>query len=178
MRPQPALGGLAAAWGALGLLVVLGYAVARVGGVAVDGLDHPWRWEHIAVAIANTVFMAWSEGYRGFQKSFSPRCAARAKWLRAHPGTLRALLAPLFVMGYFGTTKRRLAGVYGLTAGIVVAIVIIHALPHPWRAALDIGVVVGLVWGMASFVWELARALRQPDYPVSPELPAGTDSAG
>lgn len=151
-----AYGRLAAAWGAAGVLALLGYAVWRVGAVAVAGLDHPWRAEHIALAVANVAFMAWSEGYRGFQKSFSPRCAARTKRLLEQPTPVRALLAPLFVMGYFAAPKRRLAAVYGLTVGIVVAVLAIHALPQPWRAALDLGVVVGLVWGMASYLLALA----------------------
>ena len=160
MTSPTGLGRLAAAWGALGLLALLGYAIWRVGGVALAGLEHPWRAEHVALAAANVVFMAWSEGYRGFQKSFSPRCAARTRWLREEPTALRTVLAPLFVMGYFAAPKRRLVAVYGLTIGIVAAVLAIHALPQPWRAALDIGVVVGLLWGVASYLLALAAAFE------------------
>ena len=155
-----AMGRLAAAWGALGLLALLGYAIWRVGSVALAGLEHPWRTEHVALAAANVVFMAWSEGYRGFQKSFSPRCAARTRCLLKQPTVLRTLLAPLFVMGYFAAPKRRLVAVYGLTIGIVAAVLAIHALPQPWRAALDLGVVVGLLWGVASYLLALTAALE------------------
>ena len=164
-------GGLsAAAWGAAGLLGLLAFAVARLAGVVLDGLDYAWRWQHVAVAAANAVFMAWSEGYRGFQLGFSPRCAARVKWLMENPSAWRTALAPLFVMGYFGTSRRRMAGVYALTLGIAAAIALVHALPHPWRAALDIGVVVGLAWGMASFAWSLWAVLGPRQLPVSPEI--------
>ena len=155
-----AMGRLAAAWGALGLLALLGYAIWRVGSVALAGLEYPWRTEHVALAAANVVFMAWSEGYRGFQKSFSPRCAARTRCLLKQPTALRTLLAPLFVMGYFAAPKRRLVAVYGLTLGIVAAVLAIHALPQPWRAALDLGVVVGLLWGVASYLLALAAAFE------------------
>ena len=154
------MGRLAAAWGALGLLALLGYAIWRIGSVALAGLEHPWRTEHVALAAANVVFMAWSEGYRGFQKSFSPRCAARTRCLLKQPTALRTLLAPLFVMGYFAAPKRRLVAVYALTLGIVAAVLAIHALPQPWRAALDLGVVVGLVWGVASYLLALATAFE------------------
>ena len=112
--------------------------------------------------LANAAFMAWSEGYRGFQLGFSPRSAARVKWLRHNPNLVRTVLAPLFVMGYFNAPPRRLVAVWALTAAIVVAIVVIHALDQPLRAALDIGVVLGLTWGLASFLISLKRTFAAP----------------
>ena len=173
MRPSPSvLGVFAASWGAAGLIALLTFAVVRLSGVVWAGLEVPWQWHHMVVAAANTVFMAWSEGYRGFQRGFSPRCAARVKWLLEHSSLLQALLAPLFVMGYFGATRQRKIVVYGLTVGILAAILIIHALAQPWRAALDIGVVVGLTWGIVSFVWSLSAALRAPADRGAAEIPA------
>lgn len=166
----PVLGLFAAAWGALGLCALLIYAIVRLGLVVVGGLQAVWQPWHVAVALANAAFMAWSEGYRGFQLGFSPRSAARVKWLRHHPTLVRTVLAPLFVMGYFDTTRRRLIAVWVLTAGIVVAIVVIHALAQPLRAALDIGVVLGLTWGLASFLISLRRAFVADGYPTSPQI--------
>lgn len=164
--------GLAGAfWGLVGVLGLLLYAVGRLTDVVVAGLDYDWQWQHVAVAVANTVFMAWSEGLRGFQRSFSPRVAARLGWLRRHPSPMRVGLAPLFVMGYFQAGRRRMIGIYALTAGIVVLIVAVHALPQPWRAALDIGVVIGLTWGVVStlvFAW---LAFMDPDFAVDPDVP-------
>lgn len=168
--PSP-LGVAAALWGALGVAALLVYAIVRLAGVVVVGFEQPWQWPHVAVAVGNGVFMAWSEGYRGFQQRFSPRSAARVKWLLHQPSTLRAALAPLFVMAYFDAPRRLKTGVYALTAGIVLAIVVIHALPQPWRAALDIGVVLGLAWGLTSFAVALWRTLRSGTYPASPEVP-------
>ena len=144
------LGFVGAAWGLAGLIGLLAFAVYRLGGVVVAGLDHAWGWQHVALALANAVFMAWSEGLRGFQRSFSPRVAARLKSLRDHPSVVRVVLAPLFAMGYFAATRERLIAIYALTAGIVVLIVVVHMLPQPWRAVLDIGVVLGLSWGIVS----------------------------
>ena len=172
MQPcaAPTLGLFAAAWGALGLSALLVYAIARLGLVVAAGLEAAWQPWHVAVALANAVFMAWSEGYRGFQLGFSPRSAARVKWLRHNPTPVRAVLAPLFVMGYFNAPPRRLVIVWALTAAIVVAIVVIHALAQPLRAALDIGVVLGLTWGLASFLISLKRAFAAPGYPTSPQV--------
>ena len=173
-----ALGPFAAAWGAAGLCALLAYAIVRLSFVVAAGWEEAWQPRHAVVAVVNAVFMAWSEGYRGFQQRFSPRSAARVKWLRHHATPLRAVLAPLFVMGYFDAPRRRLLGVYGLTLGVVVAIVVIHALAQPWRAALDIGVVLGLGWGLASFLIALRSAFGAPGYPVSPEtLRFGTDES-
>ena len=163
-------GVMAAVWGAAGLMALLGFAVARLTAVVLDGLDADWQWMHVATAAANAVFMAWSEGYRGFQLRLSPRGAARVKWLLENPSALRIALAPLFVLSYFGAPRRRIVATYALTLGIVVAIVLLHALPQPWRAALDIGVVIGLAWGMASFAWSLLAVLGPRQAPVSPEI--------
>ena len=135
------------------------------------GLEWAWGWEHVAVAGANAAFMAWSEGWRGFQRSFSPRFAARLKWLRENPSTARVVFAPLFAMGYFGATRERLVAIYALTAGIVVLIVVVHLLPQPWRAALDIGVVIGLSWGIVSTLACAWRALCGDAYDVAPDVP-------
>ena len=164
------LGIVAASWGAAGLVALLAYAIQRLAGVVAQGLEHSWAWPHVAVAVVNALFMAWSEGYRGFQQAFSPRSAARVKWLAQHASPGQALLAPLFVMGYFGATRRRMAGVYLLTGFVVVAIVVIHYLPQPWRAALDVGVVIGLAWGLVSFLVALWRTLSAERFLVSPEV--------
>ena len=163
---------MAATWAAAGLIGLLAFAMVRLSWVVAAGLEATWDWRHWAAALANAVFMAWSEGYRGFQLRFSPRSAARVKWLAHHPSPLRTVLAPLFAMGYFDATPRRLVGVYALTAFVVAAIVAVHALPQPWRGALDIGVIIGLGWGAASFAWSLRQAFAAPGFPVSPELAA------
>ena len=168
--PVTLLGVVAACWATIGLCALLLYAIVRLSMVVADGAADPWDWRHWAVAAANAAFMAWSEGYRGFQLRFSPRSAARVKWLVYHASGVSAVLAPLFAMGYFNATRRRLLGVYGLTAFVVGAIVFVHALPQPWRAVLDIGVIIGLAWGIASFLWSLKRTFTAAGFPVSPEL--------
>ena len=49
------LGVVGAAWGLAGLIALLVFAVYRLGGVVVAGLEHPWAWQHVAVATGNAV---------------------------------------------------------------------------------------------------------------------------
>ena len=105
------------------------------------------EWYHWLVGVVNVIFMAYCEGYKGFQQAFSPRVAARARYLEERPHWLRTLLAPLFVMGFFHATKRRLIVTYSLTIGIVILILLFRQLPQPWHGVLDAGVVIGLAWG-------------------------------
>ena len=171
--PVTLVGVVAACWATVGICGLLLFAVVRLSMVVAEGAEVSWDWRHWAVAAANAAFMAWSEGYRGFQLRFSPRSAARVKWLLHHASGLSAVLAPVFAMGYFNATPRRMVGVYGLTVFVVGAIVVVHVLPQPWRAALDIGVVIGLAWGVVSFLWSLKRTFAARGFPVSPELADG-----
>ena len=96
--------------------------------------------------------MAFTEGYRGFQRSFSPKVVLRARDLAATPRPLPVLLAPLYCMHYFDSTRRQLMTTYALTVMIVSLIVVFHQLNQPWRGILDAGVVVGLSWGLVSIL--------------------------
>jgi hypothetical protein len=117
------------------------------------------------------VFMAFAEGYRGFQQRFSPRVAARARYLRNNPRTLHVVLAPLFCMGFFHATRRRKITSFSVTFGIVVLVVLVRLLSQPWRGIIDWGVVVGLFWGLVSLAAFSARAFKREELPCSPEVP-------
>ena len=94
-------GRLSAVWAVAGFSWILLDAILRLGILAWRGLSdglEPAQWTGLAVFI---VFMAYSEGYRGFQKMFSPRTAARALYLFNYPSLWSGLLAPLFCMGFF-----------------------------------------------------------------------------
>lgn len=120
-----------------------------------------------------TVFMAVGEGYRGFQKRFSPRTAARVRYLRDHPSGIRTLLAPFFCMGYFHARKKTQITAICLTLGIVLLVILVSFSPQPWRGIIDFGVLVGLAWGWISFLLYTLQALGRPDFPHSPETPGG-----
>jgi hypothetical protein len=162
------MGAIAAAWGVGGVSCLLGFAIVRLVPVAwaaiASGLSVV-QWSVLALVVpAMTLF----EGYRGFQRGFSPRVAARARHLAARPTPVRALLAPLFCMGYFGAPRRRRATSIALTAGIVTIVTAARQLEQPWRGIVDAGVVVGLTWGLVSLWAFTLRAFgpRGLDHPA------------
>lgn len=114
--------------------------------------------------------MAYSEGYKGFQKSFSPRFAARVRYIQKEATVIEMLLAPAFCFGYFGSTNRRLISTYILTLMILIMVFFVRQLPQPWRGIVDAGVVVGLLWGSISLIAFVIKALTDEKYPYSAEL--------
>lgn len=158
------------------MVALLGYAVVRLSGMTLDAWQYPFDAWHWSLLVANTAFMAHSEGYKGFQQSYAPRVVARARYLMQAPSPVRTALAPFFCMGYFGTTRRRLRSTYLLTVAIVALIFAYQHLSQPWRGILDAGVVVGLTWGIASIGAFTIKAFG-PGFDISPELPAAQSTA-
>ena len=160
----------AAIWGFTGVLLFLGYAVYRLSYYSLDVLDYPlspWQW---TLLLGNVIFMAYSEGYKGFQKSFSPRVAARVLYLSQHAKGVQLLFAPAFCLGYFGTTRRRQISAYILTGLLIGVIILVKSLTQPWRGIIDAGVVVGLSWGLISFVLFVIQAFSRENFPYSAEV--------
>ncbi|MFT4607283.1 MAG: hypothetical protein ACI9V8_002075 [Urechidicola sp.] len=166
-------GRLGAAWGITGVCLLIIFAVYRLSDMAMNAFVVDLQWYHWLVLTLNSVFMAYSEGYRGFQLAFAPRVAARARYLLHHPRLLHVLLAPLFCMGYFHTTRKRLIVAYGLLVGVLVLVLIYQQFSQPWRGILDVGVLVGLSWGLVSLVWFFSQAMSAKSFHHSPEMPLG-----
>ena len=159
-------------WGLLGTLALLGDAVYRLLPKAIEPILEGQMSTGVWIAYAfSIVFMAYSEGYRGFQLRFSPRVVARAAQIGMTPWWCK-LLAPLFCMGLIHATRRRLIVSWVLLVGIVLLVAMISGLAQPWRGAVDAGVVVGLSWGMASVLVSVGQhqAGRAPD--ISADLPS------
>lgn len=123
------------------------------------------------VLVLFALFMLVTEGYRGFQKKFSPRTAARVRHLRDHPTLLHLILAPLFCMGYFHANKKTKLTAFILTIGIILLVVLVSFCPQPWRGLIDFGVVLGLSYGLISFLTAALQALTQKEFDHSPETP-------
>ena len=166
-------GAVGAAWGIIGVFALIGWAVFRLIQVAVGAFAYTLGARHWVFLLAFLLFMLASEGYRGFQKNFSPRVAARARHLRDHPRMGHVLLAPLFCMAYFHATPRRLMGAYGLTLMIVVLVVTVRQLPQPWHGLVDVGVAAGLMWGLVTLAVFVYQAFGTEGFSVSPEVPLG-----
>ncbi len=165
------MGTFGAIWGLTGVFLLLGSAVYRLSVIAKAAFSRDLVWQHWAVLLISIFFMAYAEGYRAFQQRFSPRVAARAKYLRNHPNTLHALLGPLFCMGFFHATRRRKITSVSVTTGIIVLIVLVRLLPQPWRGIIDLSVVVGLGWGIVSLAFFSYRAFASDSFDYPPDVP-------
>lgn len=160
----------AALWGFIGVVSFLTYAVLRLFQHTYALLDYsmtPLHWLSLVIIV---IFMSYYEGYKGFQKGFSPRVAARVLYLSRHANVVQGLFAPVFCMGYFGTSRRRQVSVIMLTLLLVILVTVVKGLPQPWRGIIDAGVVVGLTWGVLSFVIFVIQAFLSEDFPYAPEV--------
>lgn len=165
------LGSVAALWGLAGIWFVFGSAIYRLSQIAWQTFDQPLMWYHWAALAFSLAFMGFAEGYRGFQKAFSPRVAARIYYLSHHATPMRALLAPLFCMGYFHVRRKRQIVTICLTLGIIVLVQLVHLLDQPWRGIVDAGVVLGLTWGLVSLTLFTMKAFFGKGFSHSPETP-------
>lgn len=169
-------------WGVGGILVLLTFAVLRLGAVALEALAFPLDPGHWALLVAWVPYMLWAEGYKGFFCGFAPRVVARAHHLHGHPVPWHVVFAPLYCMGYIHATRRRRFLSLALTVMIICFVWLARMLPQPWRGIVDAGVVAGLIAGIVSIIWFLRVGRRDPGgLPVSsdvPVTPSGTRFAG
>ncbi len=158
-----------AGWGLAGVTVLLGQAIWRLTPLALEPL-RPGAMNGLQAAlyVGWVGVAAYAEGYRAFQRGFSPRVVARAVYLAGHPHPLRVLLAPAFCMSLFHANRRGLRVAWGVLAMVIGLVIIVHHAPQPWRGIVDGGVVVGLVWGQLAIVYFAVRALA--GYPVAARI--------
>jgi hypothetical protein len=165
------LGWSGAIWGLAVVSLLLASAIRRLTPIALDAFSGeflPRHWVCLALSVGS---MAYYEGYRAFQKAFSPRVAARARYLKERPGLGRALLAPFFCMAFFHAPRRRIITSVSVTAGIILLVLLVRRLSQPWRGIVDAGVVVGLAWGLISLWIYGVCAFVRPEFSHPPEVP-------
>lgn len=168
----PARLSLIGLWGVLGVVVLLMQAIVKLAPRALEPFEADMLGGgHVVLLIAWVVIAAYTEGYRAFQKQFTPRVVARAQHLSAHPRLLHVLLAPAFCMGLFHATRKRLIVSWSVSLGVVALIVVVKRLPQPWRGIIDAGVVIALAWGVVMLALFTLRGLAGHRMPVSPDVP-------
>tara|TARA_B110000503_G_C7144878_1_gene412472 strand:+ start:1620 stop:2141 length:522 start_codon:yes stop_codon:yes gene_type:complete len=165
------LGRIGFIWGSVGVIGVLLVSVVRLSNIALEFFIYPahmWHWVALVIWV---IFMAYSEGYKGFQQAFSPRVAARLIWLQKNPKVWLVVLAPLYAMGFIYASKKRTLISYSILVIVFLFVTIAVNLPQPWRPIVDAGVVIGLLWGAIATGWHILMAMRAGTSLVNPELP-------
>ena len=164
---------LAAVWGVTGIVLLLSTAIFRLSQVALQAFNGEYEllWYHWLFMLVFSIFMLYSEGYKGFQKAFAPRVAARAKFLSQNANLIQTFLAPLFCMAYFHTTKKRQIVSITLTLVIIGFIMLVCLVPPLYRSMIDAGVVLGLSYGVIAVLAFVLKAFTSSEFDVSPELP-------
>lgn len=166
------------AYGVFGVVAYLSYGVVKVVPIVLEGLasiEEPWQWGLLA---ATLLFFAYVEGYKGFQKGFSPRVVSRS-WVVAEESAgapiWHKILAPFFAIGYFHGTKKRVITSWAVTSVVFAVVVGVKQLANPYRAIIDAGVIVGLMWGVISIIVLFAISVSSGKPPeFDPALPEDT----
>ena len=172
---------LIATWGVALVVLLLAQATMRLLPYALEvWRDGAMSAGQQALFVGFVIFNAYAEGYRGFQKRFSPRVVARAFHLGRHPRPLHVLLALPYCMSLFHAKRRQQIVGWVFLVVLVLVIVLVRQLPQPWRGIVDGGVVVGLGWGIVSVVVFWIRGLRGDPPPVTdlPENQTATALSG
>jgi hypothetical protein len=177
-RTAPKLRTPVYAWAILGVLILLGQGLAKLVPVAGQAVFGPLSFGERTVLWLFVAANFYLEGYRGFQLRFVPRVVSRAHHLATtpRPRTWTLLLAPLFAMGYFHAKRRALVSAWIVSALIVLAIVAVRHLPHPWRGIVDAGVVAGLGYGTLVFVYQAILCAITGTVLADADLPNRTTS--
>lgn len=164
-------------WGVFGVVLLLCQAIYRLTPVALEAMAQ-LSTPQTALLLVWMAVSAYSEGYRGFQKRFSPKVVKRALHLAAHPRPLYVVFAPAYCMAFFHATRRGLIVAWGVTVMVVTLVVLVRLVPQPWRGIIDAGVVLGLGWGLVSLLYNAWLGLRGGDISGPSELPAAEEPRG
>ena len=92
---------IGAIWGTIGVTYLIGKSITTLSGYAKEALDYELSTFQWVFLILYSIFMLVCEGYRGFQKKFCPRTAARVKYLYDNPSSAARDSRPLFLHGLF-----------------------------------------------------------------------------
>lgn len=130
--------------------------------------------KNISAYIITCLWFAYVEGYKGFQRKFSPLVVSRSFTLQPGSSPIHHILfAPLYSMALFHATKKRMIVSWSVSIGVAVIVAAVKKLPYPWRNIVDAGVVCGLSWGTISilggYIISLITGIAPID--VDPALP-------
>lgn len=137
-------------------------------------MNHPNQLIQYSAYILTCVWFAYVEGYKGFQRKFSPLVVSRSFTIQPSLSTIHhVILAPFYSMGLFHATRKRMIVSWSVSIGVAAIVAAVKRFPYPWRNIVDAGVVVGLTWGTVSILGGYIISLVTGIAPigVDPSLP-------
>ena len=162
---------IGALWGMTGVFLLLSNAVYRLVPMTIDAFSYQWTWYHWLAFVIVILVFSYAKGYLILQRSFSPRVASRARYLREHPEFFSVIFAPLFCMGFFHAPQKRRLVTMSVTAGIIILVIQVRLFQQPWRGIIDGGVVIGLAWGLVSLCIFSFQAMMSERFDYPPDVP-------
>lgn len=146
---------LAPLWTVLGVSALFAFAVGRLGWHGLETIRQGLGGLEWTALVLLTVAFVYGEGYRALERRWIPGLIRRARALRFERSGLLRLLGPLHGMSLVGVDRRKLGRAWLGTTAIVAAILVVRALPEPWRGIIDFAVAAALAWGLVALLRRL-----------------------
>jgi hypothetical protein len=144
-------------WALFGVGLLFALAIVRLGARGLTtvraGLE-PGAW---VALLALTVLFVYTEGIRALQRRWGPHMLRRVASLRVERRLWVRLLAPLFALSLIAAPGRELARAWAGAFAIMGAVLLVRALPEPWRGIIDLAVALALTWGSVAIARAAAR---------------------
>lgn len=153
-------GTAASVWALVGVVALFTRAITGLGGRGIDtvraGLG---AWEWLVLLLLTAVFV-YGEGVRALQRKWAPRVLERSAAVAGERSLALRLLAPLYAMMLVGAPRATLLRAWLGISAIVAAVLLVRALPEPWRGIIDLAVAAALLWGLGALLLGARRILR------------------
>jgi len=120
-----------------------------------------WAIMGVSALLLNAIVRLAGRGWEALQMDLSA-----VQWVVLVVFALFMMVAE----GYRGFQKK-ISPAWILTIMIIVLIIAVSFLAQPWRGIVDVGVVLGLSWGLISFWIFCVKALTKVEFSHSPEMP-------
>lgn len=159
-RPRSTRAVLVAGWALGGLSLTFLQAIARLGTRGVHTITNGLTAFEWAVLVLLTIAFVYGEGVRGIQQHFAPRVVQRLHELFVSRVRWQ-LLGPFYLLSLVGVAPRTMLRAWLGVGAIVAAVLIIRALPEPWRGIIDFAVVAALSWGLIAILAAAGRSLQR-----------------
>lgn len=149
---------LTAVWAVVGVAILFGSAIYRLGSRGVATLAGGLDAFHLTALVVLVGLFVYGEGVRAIQMRYAPYFLGRVRQVAREDRLVYRLLAPLYAMSLVGSAPANLARAWGGVTAIVAAILVLRVTPEPWRGIVDLAVALALAWGLSAILLQASRA--------------------